>query len=58
MGNRQISYEAIDFWLEQIHTMLNKQTHQLTTKSVDYESVMFYSTGPWWQCLKNFVCNM
>ncbi len=28
------------------HTSYDKQKHQLTTESVKYGSVMFYSTGP------------
>jgi hypothetical protein len=28
-------------------TRFNKETNQLSTESVHYESIMFYSTDPW-----------
>jgi hypothetical protein len=28
------------------HSSMGKQTHLLSTESVNYKSVMFYSTGP------------
>jgi hypothetical protein len=34
------------------HFQWLEQTHQLTAESVRYESIMFYSTGPW--CASSF----